>query len=211
MQVQKILQLLPFTLLVYKEEMKMLKKILLTILLLSFVYIGSFAAESVNINEAKEQDGTVTVKFNVTNLKSYDDVTLIVFKKTADNPDPNKDNIVYLNQTKPINAEISFELPTSDAAGTYELRMGGTDVENAAVYSFEIVDILFGDVNNDGEITISDVVWIMRNISGAEMADYINIENGNVNSDNKISISDAVWILRYLSGSEIPDYVNLPK
>jgi len=192
-------------------NMKMLKKILVLIVILSFFTVGVYAADSVGISNITEEDYSVKVSFEISGLKDYEDVTILIFRKTEEKSEPDTTNIVYVNQMHTDNNEISLNLLQSAAEGVYEVRMGGDDIDNISIGTFEITSVLWGDVNCDGKITVSDAVWILRNLSGDEMAQYVTIENGNINSDNQITISDAVWILKYLSGAEIPDYVKLSK
>ena len=188
-----------------------IKNTILILLVISMFSVSVCAADSIKIEDVLEQNKSVTVNFNVTALKDYEDITVLVFKKTDEKSEPDITNIVYINQLNSVNSKISFKLPATVAEGVYEVRMSGTNIKTASIGSFEILNVMLGDVNNDGKITISDAVWILRKLSGAQMADYVTIENGNINSDDSLTISDAVWILRYLSGSEIPDYVKLPK
>ena len=190
---------------------KKITSLILIIFLFSLISFNTFAADSISTQSVSEENKTITVNFNVTKLKDYEDITILVYKKTIEKPEPDKTNIVYINQLHPNNSKLSFKLPANTADGIYEVRMGGTDIKTTSIATFEIKNIMFGDVNNDGDITISDAIWILRKLSGAEMSDYITIENGNINSDDALTISDVVWMLRYLSGSELPDYVKLPK
>ncbi|MBP2171971.1 ABC transporter substrate-binding protein [Methanococcus voltae] len=63
-----------------------------------------------------------------------------------------------------------FLIPSSFASGNYDYRLG--------------------DVNCDGKISVSDVVYLfnIRNM---------DIEDGDVNADNKISVSDVVYLFNY--------------
>ena len=60
-------------------------------------------------------------------------------------------------------------------------------------------DILFGDVNNDGEINLKDVVLIRRYIVGGWDVD-INEAAADVNHDEAINLKDVVMIRRYIVG-----------
>ena len=198
-----------------------MKKIICLLLVLSCLSVSAFAADSITVGEVKEEDKAVTVNFTVTNLQADDEVTILVYKKEIDEEkstedakvykEPDETNIKYINQVTPQNNVISFNLLTDTADGLYEVRMGGTGIDTASIGQFTISSVVYGDLNNDGNITISDAVWILRYLSGAEMASYVKLGNGNINSDEDITISDAVWILRYLSGAELPDYVKLPR
>ncbi len=54
-----------------------------------------------------------------------------------------------------------------------------------------------GDANNDGEINVSDAVWIINYV-------FLNgpspdpIESGEVNCDGDVNVSDAVWLINWV-------------
>ena len=190
---------------------KIFTKAICLLIILSCWSLPVIAADSITVGDVTEADKAVTVNFTVANLQADDEVTILVYKKDSDDSEPDENNIVYINQVTPQNNKISFNLLTTAAEGLYEVRMGGTGIETASVGQFAVSSLIYGDLNGDKEIDIADAVWILRYLSGTEMADYVTIQNGNINSDDVVDIADAVWILRYLSGSELPDYVKLPK
>jgi len=64
-----------------------------------------------------------------------------------------------------------------------------------------------GDVNADGSVAISDVVYLVNYLfkSGPEP---IPLETGDVNGNNEATISDAVYLVNYLFKSGSPP-INL--
>jgi hypothetical protein len=64
-------------------------------------------------------------------------------------------------------------------------------------YVQETQDIIPGDVNSDGKVSVSDVVYLILYLfkGGAEP---IPPCKANVNGDNKVSVSDVVWLINYL-------------
>ena len=56
---------------------------------------------------------------------------------------------------------------------------------------------VYGDVNSDGQINISDIVEIIRIISG-EPSQY----NGDVNGDGQVNITDVVLVVNKIAGVE---------
>ena len=64
-----------------------------------------------------------------------------------------------------------------------------------------------GDVNADGSVAISDVVYLVNYLfkSGPEP---IPLETGDVNGNNEATISDAVYLVNYLFKSGNPP-INL--
>ncbi len=61
-------------------------------------------------------------------------------------------------------------------------------------------DILLGDVNDDGGITISDVLLLQMHITEIDLGEFkINETNADVNKDNKTNIADVLLIQKTLS------------
>ncbi len=60
--------------------------------------------------------------------------------------------------------------------------------------------VVKGDADNDGDITIIDVVYIQRYSIKAAMPTPINVKNADVNGDGDINSIDAVMVQRYLVG-----------
>ena len=61
-------------------------------------------------------------------------------------------------------------------------------------------EILLGDVNFDGDVTILDAVMTLRNAMGLVDFDNAQKVRGDVNDDGDVTILDAVLILRYAMG-----------
>ena len=200
-----------------------MKKIICLLLVLSCLSVSAFAADSITVGEVKEEDKAVTVNFTVTNLQADDEVTILVYKKEIDEEkstedakvykEPDETNIKYINQVTPQNNVISFNLLTDTADGLYEVRMGGTGIENASAGTFTISSIIYGDVTGNGVVDLSDAVWVLKYSSQFEMPtdEGFNIMSGDVTGNGVVDLSDAVWILKYASDFEIPEDVRLPK
>ncbi|WP_310572598.1 ABC transporter substrate-binding protein [Methanococcus voltae] len=65
---------------------------------------------------------------------------------------------------------VLMVIPSTFASGNYDYRLG--------------------DVNQDGKISVSDVVYLFNNRN-------LDIEDADVNADNKISVSDVVYLFNY--------------
>ncbi len=67
----------------------------------------------------------------------------------------------------------------------------------------------YGDVNCDGKIDTTDVVYIMRYLAGYEMPEEVEIINGDANGDGKITEADVVLLRKYIVGNypdaKLPD------
>ena len=61
--------------------------------------------------------------------------------------------------------------------------------------------ILYGDVNQDGRVTIQDATQIQKYLAGTSRLIGQALKNADVNADGKITNDDAISIQKYLSGS----------
>jgi hypothetical protein len=94
------------------------------------------------------------------------------------------------------------------AAGTYTLRIikskhvtrdytvtvGSTDVvKNAEIWQY-------GDVNLDGEVTVTDATALLRHVARIEtITDAQALANAEVTNDDELTVTDATKILRYVA------------
>ena len=62
-------------------------------------------------------------------------------------------------------------------------------------------DIILGDVNMDGKITIADVTAIQRHLSGGNKLTGDQLIAADVDKNGRVNISDVTKLQRYLSGS----------
>ena len=70
--------------------------------------------------------------------------------------------------------------------------------ENITLYA-KFTKIQYGDVNNDGQIDITDATYIMRYLIGYEMPKDTNLRNADVNGDGRITQADYVLLKKYLA------------
>ena len=60
------------------------------------------------------------------------------------------------------------------------------------------VQIIYGDADDDGDVTIFDVTYIQRYDLGIRVTSPINLLNADVDGDESVSILDATYVQRYL-------------
>ena len=77
------------------------------------------------------------------------------------------------------------------AIGEYSNSLWSEETE----FKIEGVDYIVGDVNEDGEINISDVVAVINVMAGS--ASY---PHADVNADNTVDISDVVNVIGLMAG-----------
>ena len=79
-----------------------------------------------------------------------------------------------------------------------ENKYAGTDLES----TFEVKNLLKGDANGDGKVTITDAVAVVNYTLGNASSNFV-FEAADVNDDSKITITDAVGIVNIiLNGGE---------
>lgn len=76
--------------------------------------------------------------------------------------------------------------------------LNGENVEIEVIYD-EGTESNAGDVNNDGEIDLKDVVLIRRFIAGGWDVE-LDTETADVNNDDEVDLKDVVLIRRYIAG-----------
>ena len=108
-------------------------------------------------------------------------------------------------------------------AGTYTVKVGGDKVTAIAVKTFTVTDsttpdvgtdIIWGDINQDGEVTDSDSIAILSGIVGtANKGTFQVYDNmkavtggtefiwGDINQDGEITDSDSIAILSGIVGT----------
>jgi hypothetical protein len=89
--------------------------------------------------------------------------------------------------------------------------VNGAAVANNVTNSLSITNItasttvtarftMFGDVNNDGKLTTTDIVMLRRHLAGISTLDALMQVSGDFNQDGKISSTDIVLLRRRIAG-----------
>lgn len=125
---------------------KIISFILLT-LILSLAVIPAYAENTVTINSINIDSTAVTINYNTSGLSETDQVTLITY--LADNAEvaPTENNIKYIDQfTKADNTSFAFSFKDAPV-GTYQVKMGGTDINTPDAISITIDEAMPDKVN----------------------------------------------------------------
>ncbi len=173
-----------------------MKKILvLAICLISLISLSVSASSTIAFldNGISETEKSVTVSVSTNNFSEGDDITLLVFKPTDEQPEPDETNIVAINQMdyKEGMTDVTFNLP-SEATGEYEIRIGGTNVETYTSGTFRVREYSFGDLNGDGLHDDTDAILILRVfLELDEINVKLNKNYYDLNNDGVINAKDA--------------------
>jgi hypothetical protein len=101
-----------------------------------------------------------------------------------------------------------------DSLSTQALTVVVEDYCKADTLSFDVSTFICGDTNGDGNVNVSDAVWIINYVFiGGDPPDPI--EAGDCNCDGNCNVSDAVYVINYVfiggnapcdtNGDDIPD------
>jgi len=122
---------------------------------------------------------------------------------------------LYSNQNESFNNSktniLSLEVIPSCKPGTYQGKISGIELATNSLALKKVTDVTFniivknmyGDVNSDNKVTITDAVGIVNHILGNPLADF-DKEAANVSGDideqgePKITITDAVGVLNII-------------
>ena len=83
------------------------------------------------------------------------------------------------------------------------MKFATTNDQNARIDDIKLVaagtepEVLLGDVNGDGEVTIADVTALVNILLGKDTAGY-NLEAADVNSDGGRTIADVTALVKMI-------------
>ena len=166
--------------------------------------------------------GTVTI--TITGMGNYNESTTktyVINKKAISESDVVLDNntLAYNGKEQKPNLTITSGSLTltegTDYDVTYEnnTNVGTADITITAKGNFTgtipaefYIKYVKGDVDGDGIVTVMDVTFIQRYLSGLNTSPFV--EEAAIIEGDEIEIIDATWIQRYIAEMEIPVDVN---
>ena len=107
-------------------------------------------------------------------------------------------------ETDDADAPLGFAFASQDVSASSEAE---DDSDSTADVALSTVDVLTGDVNNNGSHDVSDAISVLRNIVGLEtdLSEFPGVDPVtlmDVDGNGSIGVSDAVGILRSIVGLE---------
>jgi hypothetical protein len=196
--------------------MKKLFSALLAGVMLAVSSVGVYAADDTTIEIRTAKYDAATEKVSVTGVigNSAASQSLTVMSTGVKNEGFDMDAIVYIDQRDnfTVGADGSFSLDfyLSDSAvkgNNYFVRIGGTGIASPEHMAFLFsdsapVDILYGDVNNDGVRDVNDAVMMLNYVLDPTSANITDdgFKNAQINKEpkkpNEFTAADASMILR---------------
>lgn len=154
-------------------------------------------------------DGLVTVTVPYTASAEVEQVTILAtFGATSTAPTATETNIVYIDQ-EAADGEFVFVVDESKFSTDkfLHVKIGGTLIGTAKSAPGEEIGggevIIYGDVNNDGEVSATDASLVLQYFVGNITAfPYANgLVAADVNGDSEVSATDASLILQKFVGN----------
>ena len=101
--------------------------------------------------------------------------------------------VLSINQSSTtLGITVVDSAESSTAKGTNTVKDGGI--------SFK-VDVLLGDVNLDGSVTVSDIPWVVQHVTSVKTLTGDNFLAGDLNGDGKVTAADIPYIVVIITGN----------
>ena len=95
-------------------------------------------------------------------------------------------------------AEVSFKVTVEDHENTTETSSVTTTTTTTTSSTGVMGDVLYGDVNLDGRVDITDAVLLNKAVAGAVALDDTAKRNADCDGSNEVGANDAVVLLKFL-------------
>ena len=95
-------------------------------------------------------------------------------------------------------AEVSFKVTVEDHENTTETSSVTTTTTTTTSSTGVMGDVLYGDVNLDGRVDITDAVLLNRAVSGSVSLNAQATKNADCDANGDLSGNDAVVLMRFL-------------
>lgn len=153
---------------------------------------------------------TINVKFEKAPFDAADDVTFLFYApESAESNNILEEKIIHADQIDYDANGFSFTVGTDVEAGTYNLLVGGSDVDVPCLKSVELsAAAMKGDLNDDQEVLVADLTKLARFL--AEFEDVVAEFDENaalkiaadVNQDDDVTVADLTKLARFLAEFE---------
>lgn len=151
------------------------------------------------VNEGTETDTTTE---ETTTISSDTPTSTDISSITETSSEGSSDTPSESSSSDDTDTSVSTDNTTADTASQTEeteiTSIEDTSTEDTST-SYDISDAMYGDVNLDGIINISDVILLNRNLVGSTSLDYLQKENANCVYDSSIDVNDSFMIMRFIS------------
>ena len=97
-----------------------------------------------------------------------------------------------------INSEPVYKVVEQDGQKVTQVTLNLSAVQS--VFIVDEMQTLPGDVNNNGEITVTDIVTLRGFISGDQLPDNNQFAAGDLNNDKVLTVTDIVALRTLITG-----------
>ena len=206
---------------------KSMTRVLLLALILALLCVGAMAADTLTIGQTETQKANYTVtpldakgvevkpnaegkyenveKFSLTYSDASGEQLVMLLK---DGTAPTASNIYYIDQKT---GSGSFDIyPKQMTSGKYYLMVASQKSDDVATIEYT-ADYILGDVNRNGDISVTDASWIKQYLVSMRTFDAEQLKIGDVNKVDGITVTDASWILQRLVNIRDENYNKVKK
>lgn len=167
-----------------------------------FLSVPAFGAQTeISLDSAYIEDDTVVLKGKVTNPVKEQQLVFLA-QEVLDETNKN----LYINQTDANcdsegNFEVNFNLAFLylDSKGVYKARLGGTNIDTPCemlmVFAGGEIQVLWGDVNLDGELTAEDAAITLQYVLTRLNLSPAQLKAMRVNGTDEVTAENAAQIL----------------
>ena len=138
----------------------------------------------------------------------------VILVKGTDLPTVN-DNICFIDQVTATSTTVEFNvypiLPEETTPMTLYISSNETGFElKDILVSYAVgvageeppaTTVLYGDVNEDGNVRLNDAVLLRRHVAGQTVS--INLANADCNANGSVQLNDAVLLARKVAGQNV--------
>ena len=183
----------------------------LALLLVLALLLSTLALAAEPNAEIKDVTQNCTIGFNANNQSMTLKATgltgngmYLVLVLKGEETVPTESNILYINQaTVDESGTVIFDNIYPSSIKDSTVYLSGTGLDGLTKMGFIDLQVMLGDVNEDGDINTIDVTRILRALAGALELSENEISAGDVNGDGKVNTIDVTRLLKYLAG-QIP-------
>lgn len=174
-----------------------MKKNLFKVLSLALVALMAMTCVASAASVAGEYaDGTVTA--TVTGVGTTDEVTILVVPHGTDLATVEADDIIYIDQVTAAEGTATFSFASSTEEIDIYSGYTSMDVAQGAlslIYSGAAEDIIYGDIDGNGSISLNDVSTTLAVFLETITATDAQITTADVDGNKSITLNDVSLIL----------------
>lgn len=208
----------------FKKHLAIFAVLLIVLSLSCFAVNEVITIESLTFDEYTDEDGNVNEDLMSAEISFSSEVDaeqfsiILMSENLTQFNDSNASKIIYIDQFActedgmykfPVEkSRIASAINSDDIDSTVlYVKMGGMGIDEATlmtvIYEDSADDIVYGDATGDGEVTVTDSIFILRVLaSNTTVLTEKQKTVMDVNGDGDVTVSDVIKMLQYIaSGS----------